>query len=105
MAQAVGTAAVGATARRRFADFDDDGGWTCSSSGKGATLYHNAGNVSSTTRSASGIAVRRFGVWWSTYNNDGSFDRVRRRPEGSPSTLWLNDGIGKFRRDTAPTTC
>ena len=104
MAQTVGlTAAVGVTRGAAFADFDDDGRMDLFVVGDGgAALYHNAGNRQLTnTIASSGIAVKGgSAVAVGDYNNDGSFDVFVAGAKGAPATLWLNDGSGKFRRDT-----
>ncbi len=103
MAQAVGlTAAIGTTSDAAFADFDDDGRMDLLVVGEtGAALYRNAGNRQLTNAIASsgmnipGAAAVAVG----DYNNDGKFDVFVAGTKGNPSTLWLNDGTGKFRRD------
>jgi Tfp pilus assembly protein PilF len=103
VSQAVGVnAAVGATRDAVFADFDDDGRMDLFVVGeKGATLYHSAGNrqfVDATTASGSDVKGGS-AVMVGDYNNDGSFDLFVAGTKAAPSTLWLNDGSGKFRRD------
>ena len=104
MAQAVGLRGGGGTTRdAAFADFDDDGRMDLFVVGdKGAALYHNAGNRQLTdVISTSGISVvGGMAVAVGDYNNDGAFDLFVAGPKGGSSTLWVNDGSGKFRRDT-----
>jgi Tfp pilus assembly protein PilF len=103
MAQAVGLAAAGGTTRdAAFADFDDDGRMDLLVVGEtGAALFHNAGNRQLTNAIvSSGIDVKGgSAVAVGDYNNDGAFDVFIAGAKGAPSTLWLNDGTGKFRRD------
>jgi len=103
MAQSVGLHATGADTRdAAFADFDDDGRMDLFVVGtKGASLYHNAGNRRLTDAiGSSGLGVHGgSAVAVGDYNNDGSFDVFVAGANGTPSTLWLNDGTGKFRRD------
>jgi Tfp pilus assembly protein PilF len=103
MSQSVGlTGAVGATRDAAFADFDDDGRMDLVVVGeKGARLYRNAGNRQFTdATAASGIDVSGgAAVAVGDYDNNGTFDLFIAGLNGTPPTLWLNDGNGKFRRD------
>ncbi|HEY6826829.1 MAG TPA: FG-GAP-like repeat-containing protein [Gemmatimonadaceae bacterium] len=104
MAGAVGlTASIGTTNDAAFADFDDDGRMDLLVVGEtGAALYHNAGNRQLTNAIASsGIKITGgSAVAVGDYNNDGAFDVFAAGTKGGPSTLWLNDGRGGFRRDS-----
>ena len=105
MAQSVGLAATGTGATRdaAFADFDDDGRMDLFVVREnGASLYHNAGDRRLVDEIASsGVSVPGgSAVAVGDYNNDGSFDLFVAGTPGTASTLWLNDGSGKFRRDS-----
>jgi tetratricopeptide (TPR) repeat protein len=104
MAQAVGLmSAAGVANDAAFADFDDDGRMDLLVVGEaGTALYHNAGNRQLTnTIASSGIDVRGgSAVAVGDYNNDGAFDVFIAGAYDNPSTLWVNDGTGKFRRDS-----
>ena len=97
----VATGASGATRDVAFADFDGDGRMdVIVARDKGnVTLYHNEGNrqfVDATP--ASGIDVNGgSAIAVGDYNNDGYFDLFV--AAGRESSLWLNDGTGKFKRD------
>ncbi|HEV8218441.1 MAG TPA: FG-GAP-like repeat-containing protein, partial [Gemmatimonadaceae bacterium] len=104
MSNAVGVnAAVGITRDAGFADFDDDGRMDLLVVGEnGAALYHNAGNRQLTNATASsGIDVKAgSALAIGDYDNNGSFDVFVAGTRTTTSTLWLNDGTGKFRRDS-----
>ena len=104
MAKDVGlTTPVASTNDAAFADFDDDGRIDLFVVGaNGAALYRNAGNRQlSNAIASSGIDVKSgAAVAVGDYNNDGSFDVFIAGTKGTPSTLWVNDGTGKFRRDS-----
>ena len=96
------TAAAGVTRDAAFADFDGDGRMdVIVLRDKGnLTLYHNAGGRQFTdATAASGIVVAGgSAIAVGDYNNDGYFDVFV--ADGRASSLWLNDGTGRFKRDT-----
>ena len=96
-----GSGSPGATRDVAFADFDGDGRMdVIVARDKGnVTLYRNAGNRQfSDATTAAGFAVNgATAVAVGDYNNDGYFDLFV--AAGRESSLWLNDGTGKFKRD------
>ncbi|HKW11227.1 MAG TPA: FG-GAP-like repeat-containing protein [Gemmatimonadaceae bacterium] len=91
-----------------FGDFDGDGriDVVIANANGSVSLFHNGGAQRfSDATAASGLsaATGAGAIAIGDYNNDGFLDLFVANAQGGEPTLWLNDGSGKFRKDSRST--